>query len=278
MEQSPARRSPARTAQADAGFQLGLAPPGRPRHDAAPAAPLVARHRRRWLVALTLCLGLLLPASLPRVAWAQTWQRVGEEHGVALWVKPDPSRPVPVFKGSTVIDAPLYQVLAILSDIERAAEWNSRAAEVRMMWRRSDFRFRFYTRISAPWPFEDRDAVLDTSLQRSADGERIVATFQAVVDPTLPERANTVRFVHLLGIYRMERLPDERTLVEYEVDADPGGNMPDWLVRYATRAMPLDALGGLRKHVVRTRGQYAEFIQRHDPKARLSAVEAAPEL
>jgi hypothetical protein len=40
------------------------------------------------------------------------------------------------------------------------------------------------------------------------------------------------------------------------VHADPGGHFPDWIVRLASKSIPLDTLSALAKQVERTRGKY----------------------
>ncbi len=39
------------------------------------------------------------------------------------------------------------------------------------------------------------------------------------------------------------------TLVEYQVHANPGGSLPDWLANVASKKLPHDTLIGLRRQV-----------------------------
>lgn len=247
--------------------------------------------RQSWRAHLRLLVPLLLLLSVPgsprptRGASSDTdlarssatagWKKIGEQEGITLWTKDKPGRAIPVFKGRTEIDAPMYQLLAILADPERAVEWNSRVAALRLLERASDFDFRFYVRIRAPWPANDRDVVLATELTREENGERLIAWFRGDRRAATPVPDGVVRFERLTGIYRLQRLAPGKTLVEYEIDGDPGGWLPGWLISYSVRGMPLDALRGLRRQAARTRGQYDAFVSRHDPQARARTSGAA---
>ena len=78
----------------------------------------------------------------------------------------------------------------------------------------------------------------------------------------------TVRMRHLEGHYILKVLAPDRTQVEYQVDADPGGSVPGLLAKRSTRDMPLHTLLNLRRQVARTQGEYDDFLDRWDPARR----------
>ena len=59
---------------------------------------------------------------------------------------------------------------------------------------------------------------------------------------------------NLRGHYRFTALSGQKTRVIFQVEADPGGLLPGWLARFATKWLPLRTLQGLRRQVKRTRG------------------------
>ncbi len=65
----------------------------------------------------------------------------------------------------------------------------------------------------------------------------------------------------LRGHYVLKILDYNKTRVEYQIDADPGGMLPDWLIESASKDIPLNTLTGLKKRVAQTRkaGTYKEF-------------------
>jgi len=64
----------------------------------------------------------------------------------------------------------------------------------------------------------------------------------------------------LAGYYHLEVID-----AGHQVDADPGGLLPDWLVKLTSRKLPIETLVGLRRQVAKTRGKYEAFLKRYDP-------------
>lgn len=206
--------------------------------------------------------GLLCPA----VATAGAhWQRISSSEGVSVYVLPDDSRDVPLFKGVTTIKAPILNLLAILTDVDRACEWNLRCHSVRTIHRMDPLNVVFYNRLSAPWPVDDRDAVYRASARISQSGRRVDAVFRAISRPEILIPAGVVRFPRLVGTYRLESLGAGSTRVTYQIDADPGGMVPTWFVRYASKGVPTATLNGLRREAGRIGKRYATFVARYAP-------------
>jgi hypothetical protein len=218
---------------------------------------------RRSVTGILLGFLVLLLAPNGALAEARSWEQLDVDRGVAIWVMPDETRPIPIFKGQLTIEAPLLHLLAILADLPRAGEWNSRFTGLRILQRSGDFDMRFYVRITAPWPISDRDGVMLTNVEGDPAGDHVTGWFRNVTDPTAGPVDGVVRLPRMIGVYRLWREGPNRTRVEYEIDADPGGSIPRWLARYVVKAMPVDALDGLRRQVARTQGSYDEFIRRH---------------
>ncbi len=225
------------------------------------ATPLRLSHPHRFLlVGLAVALALLIAP----VGAQAGWRKTGTERGVTLYDEPDEDRAVPRFKGVMVIDASVEHLLAILADMERATEWNSKLIVSDVLARRSDLNLRFYWRFKAPWPVDDRDGVLESKVTR--EGDDLVAGFHTVPGPERAVPSGVTRFGHLRGHFRLTRLGPERTRVEHLVDADPAGNIPSWLVQYVTEAIPVDSLTGMKRQAAKTRGHYDDFIRRNAPQ------------
>ncbi|MCO4761891.1 MAG: hypothetical protein KC502_10320 [Myxococcales bacterium] len=218
-----------------------------------------------------------LVASASTAFAAPKWQFVTSGEGVRVYNFPEKGRSVPRFRGVATIDAPALQLLAILGDVQRSCEWNTACKHSILLSRTDDLRMVFHNRLKAPWPVSDRDAILKTNASISADGSVVRATFRAIRYAKRPPASGVVRFPRLIGQYKMTVISPTRTRVVYTIDSDSGGWLPGWMVRYATKNVPIGTLAGLRKQARRTRGQYAAFIAKHTPKkAKRQGVVATP--
>jgi len=184
------------------------------------------------------------------------WRLVREEDGVALSRR---DGDLPTFRGVTVVDESLPQVLAVLRDVPRHVEWRSGCVEARVLGRESPSVAILYNRVEGTWPAADRDAVM-RSETRVAGPDAARIDVRAIDSPLAPERDGAVRMPVLVGSYALRALGPERTRVEYRMRLSLGGSVPGWLARYAAEDMPIATLGGLRRQARQTRGTYAAFV------------------
>lgn len=222
----------------------------------------------RGLVLVGLALTTLPPTA------ARGWERTASEKGVQVYTRPGPGGNLPEFKGVTQMDASVWEVLAILDDIDRACEWTERCSASRELKKFSTTHRIFYNRTGAPWPFTDRDVVLDGRVSGLETGQDVVVDFRSIRTDLRPPVDGVVRMPVMDGTYRVRRLGPTRCEVTLRIRAHPGGVIPDWVAGWVTKRIPIDTLNGLRGQVTKTRGRYQAFIDRHDPSRR-SAV-AAP--
>jgi len=164
------------------------------------------------------------------------------------------------------VEAPLYEVVAVMQDVARYPEWSHNCREFSLIHLDEQGIHTLYNRTFAPMPaslvISDRDVVLRTELFILEPDRRIEARFRAVESELKRKVHGVVRMSSLEGMYRVTALDSERTLVEYRVDLDPGGSLPDWVKRFASRDLPSKTLSGLRRQVDATRGEYAETVER----------------
>ena len=65
----------------------------------------------------------------------------------------------------------------------------------------------------------------------------------------------------------MVAMGPDKTLVEYQVNADPAGELPDWVVEQTSKDLPLHTIVNLRKQVKATKGQYDQWIAKYKARS-----------
>ena len=211
---------------------------------------------------------LLLAMSVVAAPSLGPWKSVGSEDGVRLYERTIQGRDLPRIRGVLDIDASVFQLLAVLADLDRACEWNSRCLESRILERKGLTRVVFYHHTDFPWPVSDRDVVLVTQVTGHESGHDITAAFLTTTHAKRPAKDDVVRIGRMRGHFRLKRLAPARTRVIYELDADPGGWLPDWVVAWITRGIPSATLTSLADYERQHRLRYAPFVQEHDPAFR----------
>lgn len=179
------------------------------------------------------------------------WKRLDEEDGIVLWKRELPGQLVPGFRGQVDIAAGFAPIIAAIEDTTRHTEWMHRCAEAKTLRRIGEHTSIVYNRTDSPWPVADRDAVLRSEREESADGSQVLMRFQQVTDAAMPPVKGVVRMPKLIGYYKLTRLGPSSTRVVYQVDADVGGSLPKWIVKIVVRDIPFETLSRLRKRVTR---------------------------
>lgn len=182
------------------------------------------------------------------------WKPALERDGIRVDQKKRPGRGLPMFRATGRIDAPLQDVLDVILDVERQPEWMPRCEETRVLKREAPLRAVFYLRMGMPWPISDRDAVLASETKRPEPGRSLTRFWLTDMDEVGP-LSGVVRMPLLEGHYALRRIDDDTTEVEYQVDVDPGGMIPDWLAVRTATDDPLETLRSLRSRAVALRAR-----------------------
>lgn len=201
------------------------------------------RMPRAWALALLLA----ATASAPLAAQSKDgWERVDDEDGIVTWKHEVPGQVVPGIRGQVVIAADLDKVRRAIEDVKSHTKWMHRCAESAVVKNVGPTEDIVYNRTDSPWPISDRDVVLRTKRIVNDKGDEVLLAFQNIRSELKPELDGVVRMPKLAGFYKLTKLSDGRTKVVYQVDADVGGSLPDWIVKRVVKDMPYETLSNLR--------------------------------
>jgi hypothetical protein len=195
---------------------------------AAPRAGCVRRAAPRWpgLARITACVAVVLALAAPALAQDDAgWQLKQEDPEVPtrVWLRDRPGG-VPAFRATTVIDARLSSLAAVLLDGTRTQDWVYRARQsIRL---RSDGPTRGTTLVvsSMPFPLSDRESVVEWEMTQDPATLTVTMAGHSTTDapPPHPER---VRMPTFESRWVFAPRPDGRVDVLFEGVGDPGGNL-----------------------------------------------------
>lgn len=188
---------------------------------------------------------------------SEGFQQVREDEGITTWVSDRSGRVLSAVRACVTIHASVWDVLAVLEDVDRACEWTAHCAQMRRVRTVSEHEMLVYARMKAPWPVQDRDVVTRVSVSYGALGE-LRASIENVEVPEVPTVADVVRMPMMRAHYKFRVLDENRVEVEYQLEVDPGGSLPAWLKRLVSKNLAHDTLGRLRARtgVARARDLY----------------------
>ena len=193
------------------------------------------------------------------------WQRIAQQGNFVISMQERTDSDLPLVKAEGVIPEHLYAILAVLSDVKRHRQWLTRMKRSELLDRPDEFNLLMYLVFDTPWPASDRDVVARIRAKLSADGKNVQLEMRKADATRRPPRRGLVRVERFRATATLRYLDQQATWVRYEIDIDPGGWLPAWLVRWMLKRIPLKTLKRLRSQLRLTRYRYRSFIERHSP-------------
>ena len=92
------------------------------------------------------------------------WVTARVEDNITVQRLERPNNPLPAFLATGEVPGDLYDVLAVLDDVPRRTLWVAACAASVELQKTSDSNRVIYHRTSAPYPFADRDAVVQINV------------------------------------------------------------------------------------------------------------------
>jgi hypothetical protein len=183
-------------------------------------------------------------------AAAAEWEKIGDEDGIQAWQREVAGTSLVEFRGQGVVHAPMIQVAAVVRDDDRDTEWMDSCSQSYTVRWASALRAISYNRTESPvFLISDRDCVLDVVGSAIPEKKQVRVDFHTVVDKSTPPVDGVVRMPKVDGAWILTEVDAHSTMVVYEINADPGGSLPHWLVNWANKELPINTIKALREQV-----------------------------
>jgi hypothetical protein len=182
-------------------------------------------------------------------ARAQAWSQVASEDGVTIWERSVPGKSLVEFRGQTIVEASMLRTLAVIRDDSHMHEWGDHSTYGFTLQRSGNVEVAYSHARSPSFLVSDRDLVFEATIQSLPQEHSIRVDLRATQHGGMPEQAGVVRITDLHGYWLLRELAPTRTEVTMEVNADPSGHIPHWVVNLTTRRFPLRTLTSLHEQV-----------------------------
>ncbi|MEE2904513.1 MAG: START domain-containing protein [Myxococcota bacterium] len=193
----------------------------------------------------------LVAFSSESVASSGTWDEIVNDDGVQVWRKKIAGSPFVAFRGETLVDASIKKVLAVLNDQDNKTSWMHRCVANYAIEYKKLGQVIIYNRTGSNFPLvADRDVVVETNLTYDTENGVIDIVAVDTTHKNGPPIDGVVRMKKLRLNWRLTFVSKEKTLVRYEVQTDPGGAIPAWVVNLVSKGVPKKTLAGLKRQVL----------------------------
>ena len=160
---------------------------------------------------------------------SQNWKLDKNKDGIKVFLAENPKSKFKSIKVECTLQGTYDKLITVLTDIDHLKDWVYNTRTSYLIKKLSPYDLYYYTETSIPWPMENRDAVVHLKITRDSL-QRFLKVTSENENRFVAEKAGKVRVVHSL-INWYVTMPTSKTLsIVYTFEADPGGNLPAWLV------------------------------------------------
>lgn len=172
------------------------------------------------------------------------WQPVIEKEGVSVFNKPS-NNGMSYYKVQTKLNTSITELYSFFTDFSRYPEWVNNCAYVNVYYSQPGTNYMYYSFFDMPWPATDRDGISDLKILKYSADTILVHTLPANID--IPLKRNVIRVENFEEKYMLIALSADSVWLEMEGAYDPGGWVPDWMVRKMMKHGPFDVVMKIKK-------------------------------
>jgi hypothetical protein len=164
----------------------------------------------------------------PATATEAPWVSLKSKAGISLSYRYNPKLEV---KAKAFYQAPPESFLLLLQDTASVRRWLKQSQDARLLDGSSKNHWRVYTRFQSTWPVSPRDMVSCADVQQLND-----LSLQIRISDCASLVAEQQDYMRIRDVKAQWTLTSKKSgfELEYQGSADPGGNLPAWLVKQLT--------------------------------------------
>jgi hypothetical protein len=181
-----------------------------------------------FLTAVVLCVVLAQPA----VAAEPEWISLKTKAGISLSYRYNPELEI---KASAFYQGKPESFLLLLKDTQSVRRWLKQSKDAKLLDGSTEHHWKVYTRFTSVWPVSPRDMVTCADVQKEgkkSEEKRLLIQISDCSD-LVPEAKNYVRIRDVKAQWTLTPR-DQGFDMQYQGSADPGGDLPEWLVKQLT--------------------------------------------
>lgn len=197
--------------------------------------------KKMILCLLILCMG--------GIAGAETkWELKKDQEGIKVYTGNVPNTNIKAVKAVFVLDATLSQLTALLLDTKAHEQWVYSTKTSYLVKNLGTGRQMYYSEVAMPWPLANRDVVADMVISQQP-ATKVMSVSVNAAQNGVPLDKNKVRVPLSKVNWTVTPIAHNKLSVEYVAQADPGGDIPAWLVNSFCIKGPFETFKKLRELV-----------------------------
>jgi len=174
------------------------------------------------------------------------WVLKKDKKGIKIYSRKVNGFKVDEIKVETEYEGRVSQLAAIILDVNAQPDWVYKTVRSELVKRVSTAELIYYTEISCPWPFENRDLVAHMTVGQNTVS-RVMTIVAKSVNDYVPQKEDIVRLKYSNATWIVTPINNGHIKVEYRIIIDPGDGVPAWLLNMFTTSGPYESFINLRE-------------------------------
>jgi hypothetical protein len=189
-----------------------------------------------------------------------SWVLRKNKNGIAIYTRYEDGFSIKELRLVDTVQSSLSGIVGLLLDTKNYTSWVYHCSESKTLKLINDQEEYDYELISVPWPFNDRDLISDSKI--SQDSSTKTVTINTVAAPGyIPDVDGVVRIKQFNSVYILTKLAGGKIKIDYTVYADPGGNIPVWLINANIVSGPYNTFFSMNERLSQYQSASFSFIK-----------------
>lgn len=206
--------------------------------------------KNRHLQNLIILLGWVLCFAHMNFLNAQSqWKLREEKEGLKIFMRSVPGSPFKALRIETTLTGSLSRITGAIFDMNGSEKWVYASKYCHLIKEISPINLYYYAEVDMPWPISDRDFVAHIKATQNRES-KIVSIRSYNLPGMIPDKKGDVRVTRSVGLWQLFPLSKYQTKIIYELEVDPAGSIPAWLVNLCATQGPIVSFRRFRKLLV----------------------------
>lgn len=168
------------------------------------------------------------------------WTLVSNENWIRIYKSDMSASNYKRIKVECTVDGTIDKLVRVLNDVNNHKTWIYNTKNSYVIKKLSATEYYYYTETSLPWPMQNRDAVVHIKFQRDNDNRSL--NIVAYGEPGyLPIVNGKVRVPRSANSWQVTVPEPNKLKIVYIFEAEPGGQLPPWLVNTFVNKGPYES-------------------------------------
>jgi hypothetical protein len=174
----------------------------------------------------------------------QTWKKSLDKDDIVIYTRKVESSPFHEFLAETEMKGTKEKFRALITDFDHYSDWSPDCKSIELIEQNAPENYIYHMKLKVPFPFSKRDIVQELILKEN-ESELLI---KIVNHPNkIDDEDDVVRMKRGEGEWLVKQISQERVSIRFQYLADPGGDIPAWLVNSFIVKNPYKSLRNIKK-------------------------------